>query len=157
MNQEIKFRGKRVDNDGWVYGFFTNLFEESENRNIAIIISQYFEGADMSYPYPSVATFYSEVIPESVCQFTGLRDKNGKYIYEGDVITTKIFDEEEYNRKVIYFISNIASFCSANIQTLGLKFIYPYYNISQEYIDEFRFEIIGNIHDNPELLKIKQL
>lgn len=88
MKREIKFKAKRVNGKGWVYGF---PFKNADNNY---------------YVQPRIGTRVA-VIPETVCQYTGLKDKNGVEIYEHDmVLTTKFAGKYNYYDStgvVIYF------------------------------------------------------
>lgn len=128
MQREIKFRGKRIDNGKWVYGDF-----RSEENCIAVpcYIRHFGIGYDV---YP--------VDPDTVGQYTGLKDKNGREIYEGDIISA---------RGIILTVKYIGGvFFACNVDSNIDK--YPLY-ILCEWENESGCEIIGNIHDNPELLK----
>lgn len=96
MNREILFRGKRVDNGEWVYG---HLIKGATRYVIQESIAQ----------YPQY-----EVIPETVSQYTGLTDKNGKKIFEGDILTSDEYpfkdDGEDNYIGIVYFYDNVPGF-----------------------------------------------
>jgi uncharacterized phage protein (TIGR01671 family) len=92
-----------------------------------------------------------DVLPETVGKYTGLTDKNGKKIFEGDIVKYKNTDGIKFNGvaltvigKVVYNEKN-ASFAISGKDEMGAKH-YDYFPIKN-------IEVIGNIHDNPELLK----
>lgn len=116
MKREILFRGKRADNGEWVYGYF--VFRPSGEH---LIYWKPFDGATQNT--------YHLVVPETVGQFTGLTDKNGKRIFEGDVVA--------YGNLSARFI------IKWDYESAMFKHCHK--------IHTDRIEIIGNIHDNPKL------
>lgn len=134
--REILFRGKRVDNGEWVYGFLCKTYSPMNPKTRDAIMHSNLENG---YPEYSCA----EINVATVGQYTGLTDKNGKRIFEGDIIS--VARAESSGIFSVRFIERYAAF--------GL-----YDDQSEQYIDMFHslsglYTIIGNIHDNPELLK----
>lgn len=123
--RKIKFRGKSVDDGVWVYGDYHH-----RAGNVHTIIAMEPD------KYGKVFYAVNQVIPDTVGQFTGLYDKNGKEIYFDDIVRNKYGDIGS----VIWF-----SDWSLRVDWGGgdIHFIDP----------EWGLEVIGNIHDNPELLK----
>lgn len=137
MQREIKFRGKRLDGEGWAFGSY--IYAEL-NNGIAHEIVPYKRGEPVA-----------EVEPETVGQFTGMKDKNGRDIYEGDIIECV----DSHGEPVRHFVE----FCKQRgyyAQYFAGRSPLPAYEagpINQYYIDKFGKYVIGNVFDNPELLK----
>ena len=120
--REILFRGKRKDNSEWIYGDLRN-YEKS--------------GAKAIFSHELLQRIM--VDPKTVGQFTGLTDKNGKKIFEGDIVKLYLIDGIEIG--VIKF------------NDIMCRYMFFTKEGSYSFDNDCIFEIIGNIHDNPELLK----
>lgn len=136
----IKFKAKRLDNKEWTCGYF---YEENDNTYI-IENLQKKSMLNRNIPY--------KVAPATVCQFTGFLDKNGKEIYEGDVLRSDIYpfsctEAHEYDNYygAIGWSEKAASFYIAAIKTPKLSVRGICNSISQEIMQDF--EVVGNIHE----------
>ena len=125
--RNILFRGKRKYNGEWVEGFY---YKDLWSDNAHYII---YDGTDY------------EVIPETVGQYTGKTDKNGKNIFEGDIVYCK----SRLDNAIMVVIFECGQF------RMVLSENYRSYQTNSGFYDIncFDKEVIGNIHDNPELLK----
>lgn len=135
--REIKFRGKRYGDGYWVYGSLYQGTKEGEKYSIILNDSGYHLAPpdDRNLAIAFAENEVNVVIPDTIGQFTGLHDKNGKEIYFDDIVRNKYGDIG----CVIWF-----SDWSLRVDWGGgdIHFIEP----------EWGLEVIGNIHDNPELL-----
>ena len=132
MNDRYLYRAKRTDNGEWIIG---NLV--------------YSENASIGYEYMIMPTQiignWSTVLKDTICQCTGLKDKNGKLIWENEIIKCKcgiavvVWDKSEWRIK----------WGKDNIWRKDLHFW-----VNDE--NEYGVEVIGNIFDNPELLEVGQ-
>jgi uncharacterized phage protein (TIGR01671 family) len=142
MTRQIKFRGKRIDNGKWLYG-------------------NYIQVGDHEYIYPfedlepdghhlvQISDKPHLVIPETVGQFTGLTDRNGKEVYEDDILEFTFFyygeKEIEVCKKGIIDFED-----SSFVFSVSKEEVYYFSNL---YFDsESDIEVIGNIHDNKDLI-----
>ena len=133
--REILFRGKRLHDNKWIYG---NYISDCEG-NPHIIEPRFFceDGHHLQYEDNTDTPVF--IIPETVGQYTGLTDKNGVRIFEGDIVSLVKHDGLIY--KVVYVPCRYELVNSKGVNCFVLD-IYKSENI----------EVIGNIHDNPELL-----
>lgn len=135
--REILFRGKRMDNGEWAYGFLVKMFG-----------AYYIIGKD------DENTAY-EVTKETVGQYTGLNDKNGNRIFEGDILhISKIADGlgGYYQPPFDYPVNVVVKWdlCAWMWETLCED--KRYISFPDAWC-HYECEVIGNIHDNPELLE----
>lgn len=124
MKREILFRGINFQRE-WVYG---DLFHSYANDDIAI--AYYREG--------SKTPTFDAIFPESFGQYTGLKDKEGNKIFEGDIVE---FTNLDLPNMVIRFDNGSFMLCEDENST--------YEELRMNYV----VEVVGNIHDNPELIK----
>lgn len=118
--RDILFRGKRTDNGAWTSGY---LF-------------CFWESAYLCWGMKNNVPVMEEVIPETVGQYTGLKDKNGTKIFDGDILR----DDDNEENGVVEFIDGEFCVVFGNVETHGI------YDIA------CCCYVIGNIYDNPELI-----
>ena len=145
LMRDILFRGKRIDNGEWVEGDFIAPYFISPYQNSELYINEtYVNGKSVDGIVWCQGSFY-RIAPPTVGQYTGLKDKNGKRIWEGDIIKWDYAYNEGKSYQVIYDVGG-ACF-SASREHNGDNTSTIFYN------DEQYAEVIGNIHDNQELLE----
>ena len=145
-NRKIKYRGKRLDNGEWVYGDLLNIaggrvIYYGSHTDCALIEDR---------PNLAVELYMDEVSPvdpETVAQLTGIHDKNRKEVYEEDIL--RVCDGKRCFNIVVKWskeaMAFMACYCDGNQSPLSW--------FSGLLSGTHETEVIGNIHDNPELLK----
>ena len=142
--REILFKAKRIDNGEWVEGYvFDDGFVDSKRMFVGgLVIMDYKGTADDRW---EVGTAFYEVDPNTICQYTGLTDKNGNKIWENDIV-----------KGLFYHGLKVKAVVAFKYGVFGLKW-------NRGDVEEFsaftsicnvEYEIIGNIFDNPELLEV---
>ena len=137
--RDIKFRGKRIDNGEWIYGCLVQTI----NEGVYILNTPSFFPAK-TFP----ARMFIEVHSESVGQYTGLKDKEGKELYEWDIVKYEVYNLNEkshfYNGEIQWWQGQLGT--GWRYKSKNTTFMLKTGNV-------FKMEKIGNKYDNPELLE----
>lgn len=134
--REILFRGKRIDNGEWVEGDFIAPYFISPYKNSELYINGTYvnEKSVDGIVWCQVSLY--RIVPSTVGQYTGLTDKNGKKIFDGDIV------KRLGDKCVVKWTEEDAKFIIIGSMTkLDFSLFFAE-----------NLEVIGNIHDNPELL-----
>lgn len=134
MEDRYLFKAKRIDNGEWVVGFYTYIHKKHYIYTGQVIHGGLYDVADRF-----------EVDSSTICQCTGLKDKNGKLIWENDICDRK----EEYPEIVKY---NNGDWTLDYSYSKGKESGYCYCNLGFYALERKYVEVIGNIFDNKELL-----
>lgn len=140
--REIKFRGRDAKTGRWVYGFYVHLEDPLKKMDVHRIYIGLADSMPKDGGYDFVAN-YVEVDPATVGQFTGISDISGKEVYEDDIVRyrtgeDRITREPSFEILLINYSEPHSCFQAGNIYWENM--------ISEN------LEVIGNSHDNPELL-----
>lgn len=135
MMREILFRGKRIDNGEWIEGYYLRDVLTMPGELTHFIATPWGFG---------VRTF--GVYPQTIGQCTGLTDKNGKRIFEGDILRSD-YDDDDCGVAIEEVVWHNNGWCikekdyTPDLMSGAMTMIYS--------------QVIGNIHDNPELMEVQ--
>lgn len=131
--REILFKAKRKDNGKWVEGNYVEKYDLLGKRHLILYVDNYVRWKCV------------EIVPETLCQFTGLCDKNGNRIWENDILMAHLDEScpEDVTYEAVEW--NVAGWVTHETDSTD-----------KQYLDKFdleHFEVVGNIFDNKELLQ----
>lgn len=138
--REILFRGKQKDNNEWIEGYYAVQSNHACFAHELKYTHFIFKDIFLDFNLGGLQEF--EVIPETVGQYTGLTDKNGKKIFEGDIL--KYINEDDDP----HYITVVFDECAFLIDDQGITdcdLLTSYTSLG--------LEVVGNVFDNPDLLK----
>lgn len=146
MEDRYLFKAKRIDNGEWVVGFYTYIYKKHYIYTGQIISGGLYDIAERF-----------EVDSSTICQCTGLKDKNGKLIWENDIVKTFDAGEEWCLSKIIFADTSLG----CGWKTTDIRSLSKYNNdlfkeVSFGSYDSKSVEIVGNIFDNAELLESEE-
>lgn len=159
--REILFRAKRIDNGEWVEGYYGIKGKGTDIENHYIMVPT-FQSSIGNYDYMCYFTDV-HIDSETLCQYTGLKDKNGNRIWENDIVSCEhekypednalevypLFPEPiKYKRNYAVEFINTGSSYGYRLRNKSIHFM-----LTGNVIQNHKIEVIGNIFDNPELLK----
>ena len=161
MNREILFKAKRKDNGKWVEGYYCKTTIGNDVRPSDLIFVPFKVSRNEEWGWMKVDF-------DTICQYTGLTDKNGKKIWENDIVRGHNNDDDlarvvfgEFNVIDVYTletVDRVVGWHTEVIETDALSKCEPFclpMPLTDSYIKRSEFEVFGNIFDNEELLEVE--
>lgn len=139
MNREILFKAKRIDNGEWVEGYYVKTRIGTDIKPSDVIFVPFKINRNEEWGW-------IKIDPDTLCQYTGLTDKNGKKIWENDILRRDgYWDIRIEFENGVFMVRN-----TDKVQYIN-RVVYAPISI----FDIKMYEVIGNIFDNPELLEVE--
>lgn len=168
----ITLNGRQIKGE-WIEGYYTELpygslgatiFSnddevvcEDTKSYIIKVFSKQHSNYSSSNPLQVIECEKYEVIPETIGQYSLLKDTNGKKIFEGDILHIKVGHGEcVVGKAIVYFDENIVQYRVRGIRPYAYDSEMGDIYRESDFAHIDRFEVIGNIHDNPELLEAQE-
>ena len=152
MNDRYLFKAKRIDNGKWVQGYlFDDGFENGRMFVGGLVVEKYIGAACDDCTV--TGTNFCEIDPSTICKCTGLKDKNGKLIWDNDVVKFDVYYYGKLESSTISQIKWCNDLCALSLVVNGRGTrgtLGHLMDLNKE------IEVIGNIFDNPELVKNKE-
>lgn len=145
MNDRYLFKAKRTDNGEWVIGSYVNCCYPNEEDKTGHFILEYLNK-------------FHEIYTSTICQCTGLKDKNGKLIWENDIVKdlfSDVYAQIKYGRYQSCFDSTKTEHVGFYVDWSG-KYTKRYRKDLGYWINMVNAEVIGNTFDNPQLLESEE-
>lgn len=148
--REILFKAKRIDNGEWVEGFYFCMVHD-DGRHVHHFIMPL--GVDLSLGTP-IEKIQVEIDADTICQYTGLTDKNGNKIWENDIVKRYNANGDKWRiSKIVWADYSLnMGWCIEDIKSLT-EYSGRLFKVGFDVNDAEKCEVIGNIFDNTDLLK----
>lgn len=149
MQDRYLFRGKRIDNGEWVIG---NCIDDGVTGQVFIhAVGNSVNESDKVGEEGCLQFVAFEVAPSTICQCTGLKDKNGRVIWENDIVNGSIKRGAAFYRCLVLWNECKARF---DVRAMGCNFPMTLDECTDDIsMSGFEYEVVGNVFDNPELLE----
>ena len=145
--REIKFKAKKVRNGEWVYGDLV-INTETDTYRIFSNFANVVHGDITDYGLHYCSGQLNEVYPETVCQYTGMKDKNGVRIFEGDIFQYRKHDGymlPDFTGEILFMMGCFGYVATSENMGEAFRSFSEIDELKKDFLDHI--EIIGNIHD----------
>lgn len=146
--REIAFKAKEIGTGDWIYGYLVKIHEDDYRIVTEDDLNYAYTGG---YDYDGTMT---KIDKNTICQYTGLTDKNGNKIWENDVVKRYNANGDEWRISKIVWADHSLNmgWCIEDVKSLT-EYSNRLFKIGFDVNDTEKCEVIGNIFDNPELLE----